>query len=159
MKRLIIASLFATFVFNSCGSSRHETLQTGKKNTEHEMIKNPPPGPAPGTCKIIATVETIDRMLKGTGDNDPCSKAPCSATIRIDSVLGYGSAFPKPLLVGQLLRVRFAHTLNPTKEMWPDVKPSLPGLRIKDTFEAIVTGSMTMGNSEPSFTIYGYEKK
>jgi hypothetical protein len=159
MKPITIAVLFASLLFNSCGSSKQEKMQSEEKKSESEMIKNPPPGPAPGTCRIIATVETIDRTLKGTSEKDPCGKAPCMATIKIDSVLGYGSAFPKPFAAGQKVKVTFAQTLNPTKDVWPDIQPPLPGLRVNDRFEATIGSAMVVGTSEPAFTIHSYEKK
>jgi hypothetical protein len=163
MKYLPIAfALFlAVFFVSSCGTSKQEGSRTEEvKAAKERMIMNTPPPPiAPGTCKVVAIVELIDKTLIGMSANDPCSKAPCSATVKIDSILGYGSAFPKPLVVGQSLRVRFAHTLSPTKEMFPDIKPALPGLRATEKFEALISGSETVGNSEPSYTIYAYEKK
>ena len=120
------------------------------------MIKNPPPGPAPGTCRVLAMVEAIDRTLKGTSEKDPCGKAPCMATIKIDSVLGYGSAFPAVLAPGMRLSVKFAHTLNPTKDVWPDILPPLPGLRVGVKFEALVSGQAAMGKTDPDYTIYRY---
>jgi hypothetical protein len=154
------ALVLALFLLSSCGTSKQESshAEEAKAAKERMTIDIPPPLP-PGNCKVIATVELIDKTVKGTSANDPCSKAPCSATVRIDSILGYGSAFPKPLAAGQTLQVKFAHTLNPTKEMFPDIQPALPGLRVKDTFEAFISASVTMGSSEPVYTIYSYEKK
>jgi hypothetical protein len=159
MKPITIAILFASLLFNSCGSSKQEKMQSEEKKSESEMIKNPPPGPAPGTCRIIATVETIDRTLKGTSDKDPCGKAPCMATIKIDSVLGYGSAFPSVLTSGKKLTVRFAHTLNPTKDVWPEIQPPLPGLRVGYKFEAVLSAAAAMGKNDPEYSIARYEVK
>jgi hypothetical protein len=152
--------VLALCLFSSCGTSKQENSHTEAIKVAKENMRNdaPPPLP-PGNCKVIATVESIDKALKGTGANDPCSKAPCSATVRIDSILGYGSAFPKPLVAGQIIQVTFANTLNPTKEMFPDIEPSLPGLRVKDTFAALISGSVAMASTEPSYAIYSYEKK
>jgi hypothetical protein len=108
---------------------------------------------------VIATIKSIDATLRGAKDNDPCVKAPCTATIKIESILGYGPAFPALLIPSQEIVVTFAFTLNATGEMLPDVKPALPGLSVGSTFEALVSGAPVMGKSEPSFTIYGYDKK
>lgn len=123
------------------------------------MIKNPPPGPAPNTCRVVATIEAIDRTLKGTSEKDPCGKAPCMATIRIDSVLGCGSAFPAVLQSGKKLTVRFAHTLNPTKDVWPEIQPPLPGLRVGYKFEAALSAAEALGKNEPEYSIARYEVK
>ncbi len=119
------------------------------------------PGPTipPNNCKVIATVEAIDRTLKGANEKDPCGKAPCMATVRIDSVLGFGSAFPSTMTAGKKIQVKFALTLSSTKEMLPEVTPALPGLSVGSKFEALINGSIEMGKTEPLFTIYGYAKK
>src|SRR5512135_3353036 len=49
---------------------------------------------SPGHCRIIGTVIFIDTALASSG---PCSKAPCRTIVRVDSVLGYGSAFGNPV--------------------------------------------------------------
>ncbi len=119
------------------------------------------PGPSvpPGNSRIAATVVSIDNALKGTGEKDPCGKAPCIATVRIDSVLGYGSAFPKTFGAGQTISIKFANTLRPTAKDYPDVKPALPGLNVGSRFVALVSGEMEVGKTEPAYVIYGYEKK
>jgi hypothetical protein len=91
-------------------------------------------------------------------DNDPCSKGPCSATVTINTVLGYGSSFGKGFVSGQRVRVRFAQTLSPTKDLFPDIQPALPGLHTKDTFEAFIISSQAMGSQEPTYEIYSYRR-
>jgi hypothetical protein len=159
MKPTIVAVLLASLLFNSCGTSKQEQMQSEEKKSELEKMKNPLPAFAPGTCKVVATIEVIDKALKGTSEKDPCSKAPCMATINVDSVLGYGSAFPTVLAQGKKLRVKFMHTLNPTKDVWPEIQPPLPGLRAGHKFEAVITGSAAMGKQEPDYTIYRYDLK
>lgn len=162
MKQVLSLSalILTLFILPSCGASKQESshseqIQAAK---EKKIINIPPPIP-PNNCKVIATVETIDQTLKGTGEKDPCSKAPCLATVRIDSVLGFGSAFPSTMSAGKKIQVKFALTLSSTKEMLPEVTPALPGLSAGSRFEALINGSIEMGRTEPLFTIYGYEKK
>lgn len=155
-----LASFMSGFLLVSCGTSNHEgrhseQIETVKERTGMDI----PPTIPPNNCRVIATVELIDKRLTGANVNDPCGKAPCIATVRIDSVIGYGSAFPKLLSAGQKLVVKFAHTLSETKQDFPEVKPPLPGLDVGSQFEALVNGSIVMGASEPVFTIYGYERK
>lgn len=153
--------LFVGIILVSCKSSytekqQEEAIETGKKENIAMDIPKPIP---PNHCKVIATIEFIDQTMKGMNEKDPCGKAPCMATVRIDSILGYGSAFGYPLSPGQNILARFAHTLNPTSETQPDVKPALPGLSVGSTFEALVNASPVMGKSDPSYSIYGYSKK
>ena len=87
------------------------------------------------------------------------AKRPARQQSRFESILGYGSAFPTPLAPSQKIVVKFAFTLNATREILPDVKPALPGLSIGSKFEGLVSAASVMGKPEPSFTIYGYNKK
>ncbi len=159
LARMGLAPVGLAIILLACGTSKQEKVQGEQTAKEKLVINPPPPGPAPGTCKIVATVETIDKTLKGTSEKDPCGKAPCMATIKIDSVLGYGSAFPTVLGLGKRLTVRFAHSLNPTKDVWPEIQPPLPGLRVGAKFEALINGASLMGKTEPEFTIYSYVTK
>lgn len=144
----------------SCATSKQDSSHAELiESAKQKIAMDIPPPIAPNTCKVVATVEAIDKMLKGTNEKDPCGKAPCTATIRIDSVIGYGSAFPKTFSAGGRLQARFAFTLSATKETMPDVKPALPGLRVGSKFTAAINASVAMGNSEPSYTIYSYEVK
>ena len=154
--------MLSCLMFNSCGSSKHDASREEQIHAAKEKmneLKNPPPSPAPNTCQIIAVVEAIDKTLRGSSEKDPCGRAPCMATIMIDSVLAYGPAFPKVLNVGDRIQVTFAHTLNPTKDVWPEIQPPLPGLRMGSRFAATLRGSATMGSNSPSFTVYRYERK
>ncbi len=132
-----------------------EQIETAK---ERIALSIPPTIP-PNNCRVIATVESVDKRLSGANANDPCGKAPCIAIVRIDTVIGYGAAFPKLLSAGQKLIVKFAHTLGQTKQIMPEVEPPLSGLDVGSQFEALVNGSLAMGSSDPTFTVYGYVKK
>lgn len=143
-----------------CGASKQDGGRAEEiRAAKERMVMDPAPTIPPNNCKVIATVEAIDRTLKGANEKDPCGKAPCMATVRIDSVLGFGSAFPSTMSAGKKIQVKFALTLSSTKEMLPEVTPALPGLSVGSTFEALINGSIEMGKTEPLFTIYGYTKK
>ncbi len=154
-------SLFAlalAIILLACGTSKQEKIQ-GEQTEKEKLVMNAPPPISPNHCKVVATVDSIDRKLRGTSAKDPCSKAPCVAMVKIDSVLGYGSAFPKALAPGMKLNVKFAHSINPTKDVWPEIQPPLPGLRVGAKFEALINGTSVMGKTEPEFTIYSYVTK
>lgn len=153
--RVPVLPIILFLIAASCGSSKQEQGQT-KRSEWSVPARHTPDTIAPNACRIIATILEVDSSLKGTSEKDPCSKAPCRATVRVDSVLGYGSAFPKPLGEGAVLRVRFLLTLAATDELLPDIKPPLPGLQRGERFRADLTAMPMMGSSEPSYTIQIY---
>ncbi|MEO8166776.1 MAG: hypothetical protein ABI623_00925 [bacterium] len=143
-----------------CGASkqdsgRAEEIQAAKER----MTMDPGPTIPPGNCKVSATIVSISSTMKGSSEQDPCGTAPCIATVRIDNVLGYGSAFPKTFSAGETITMKFANTLLPTEKNYPNVKPALPGLSVGSKFMALVNGQMMMGQTEPVYMVYGYEKK
>lgn len=144
----------------SCGTSKEEKHHPDEtRGANEQIVRSAPTSIPPNHCRVMATIESIEATLEGANEKDPCGNMPCLATVKIDSIVGYGSAFPKPLAAGQTLRVRFAFTLNATKDMLPDVKPALPGLSVGSRFEALIGGNLAMGKAEPVFTIYHYEKQ
>lgn len=154
LARLAIISTVVSVISLSCSTSKQE--QSASRQGQEEALA--PPSPlAPNTCRLIGTIVEIDAKLAGTDPKDPCSKAPCFAVVRIDSVVGYGSAFPTSLGVGATMRTRFAHTLAATKDVLPEVSPALPGLHAGSRIKADVSATTALGSKEPSFTIYAYE--
>ena len=143
-----------------CGASKPDSGRAAEIQAAKErMAMDPGPGIPPGNAKIVATIVSINTTMKGTGGKDPCGTSPCIATVRIDSVLGYGSAFPKTFSAGETITMKFANTLRPTAKDFPDVKPALPGLSVGSKFVALVNGQMTMGQTDPAYVVYGYEKR
>jgi hypothetical protein len=154
LARLIVIATFVSIIALSCSASKQE--QSASAQGKGKALT--PPSPlAPNTCRLIGTIVEIEPKLADADPKDPCSKAPCFAVVRIDSVVGYGSAFPTSLGVGATMRTRFAHTLGATKDLLPEVSPPLPGLHAGSRFKADVSATTTLGSKEPSFTIYVYE--
>lgn len=152
--------LLSGMLLISCGTSKEERGHSDDSQVAKErMVIRPSVPIPPNTCRVIASIQSIEQMFDGANDQDPCGKAPCLATVRIDSVLGFGSAFPSSIFAGKIIQVKFALTLNPTKEILPEVTPALPGLSVGSRFEALINASMAMGKTEPVLTIYGYEKQ
>lgn len=94
----------------------------------------------PNACRVRSTIVAIDTVLRGVSASDPCAKFPCKATVRIDEVVGYGSAFDRTLSAGQTVTLTFAYTLAPTRLAYPDMKPELPGLEVGSSFTADIEG-------------------
>ena len=112
----------------------------------------------PGYCRIIGTLVSVDSTLEQMG---PCSKAPCRGVVRVDSILGYGSAFGGPLAVKQQIDVQFTFTLAATTEdLFPTMTERLPGLHIGDRFETDVESRNEPGmRMRPvSYVIQQYRK-
>ncbi len=115
----------------------------------------------PGYCRIKGTIFRIDSTLD-TNDNSPCSKAPCIALVRVDSVLGYGAGFGS-INTGAEINLKFAFTLGPTtKELFPNLSDRLPGLDLSSSFIADIKRINSINNTgaenKKIFLVYGYTK-
>ncbi len=154
---LILVSIGAT----GCSGSRVSLRPKG------EQERNGPGEPdrtiqiSPGHCRIVGTIVSIDSVLDKDVPRDPCSIEPCNANVRVDSVIGYGNAFP-PLSPGNIIEVHFYFTLAPTtKDLFPDLTEFLPGLQAGSTFtgdiDAIPRPKQSAGSK--IYGIYGYRKE
>lgn len=140
----------------SCRPSKVDKSNTGDSSKPRvpTVGENIPPN----SCRVVATVLSIDPILKSRNEKDPCSKAPCRVLVRVDSILGYGAAFAKPLAVGDTLSVTFAFTVAATKEILPSLSQSYPGVAKGTIFLADILGQQGL-NDEVSYLIYGYTVK
>lgn len=148
----------ATLLAVSCSSSRNEGTGGETAGKEKSLITEDQRIP-PNHCRMVGTVIAIKPSLEGRTATDPCGKAPCIATVRIDSVLGYGSAFGTTLSSGKEITIRFTHTLSPTKELLPEVNPPLPGLSVGSQFQADVRTSEVLGGTQMMFSVDGYRAR
>ncbi len=114
-----------------------------------------------GECRIDAEVIKIDSTLLGDGSNDPCSKAPCIAWIKVKNIIGYGAG-TATVKKGDTLKTKFAFTLNPTtKETFPTLKEQLPGLSEGSSFRAdiqLLPSDPSSMKKEKLYLVYGYKK-
>jgi hypothetical protein len=132
-------------------ASRRDTTATFPGPPQQQ---NPLP---PNTCRVRSTVVAIDTSFTDASSSDPCAKFPCKATVRIDEVVGYGSAFDRTLSAGQTVTVTFAYTLVPTRLTYPDMKPGLPGLEVGSSFIADVEGgAVGIGDTAPWIRVKMY---
>ena len=158
MKRLpVIFSFLALILFLVSCSSTKEMADQNQKNAPQSAG----PGVAPDHCRIVGTVVKVE--TSGSSDaTDPCSKAPCLATVRVEQILGYGSGFARTLHKDEEIKVRFSLTLSPTKEILPEVVPPLPGLSVGSRFQADITGGrvpMMAGQGAPPYVTDLYQVK
>ncbi|MCS6989205.1 MAG: hypothetical protein NZM06_06760 [Chloroherpetonaceae bacterium] len=145
MKHLSLVAL--ALCLSACGSS---------KQAEPPLAKLPAQIP-PSHCRIIGTIVSID-PTRSTNPQDPCSKAPCKAKVKITRVLGYGSGFSATLAEGKEVEMTFAFTLAPTtKDLFPNLVARYKGLKEGDSFQADVQSSLKLGDDKPSLTVMAYE--
>lgn len=159
MNRLTVILLFAVAAtLMSCRSSKENTRETA--DTVRSMPAQPGPGIPPSHCRITGTVLSIDQRRMG-GADDPCSKAPCLATIKVDEILGYGSGFTEILGQGKEIKVRFRYTLAPSESLFPNMVPALPGLAVGGKFQTdlLMLGPSLAGSDESGFIVEQYQRK
>ena len=114
----------------------------------------------PDHCRVTMTVLSIDPTLGSSKPDDPCAKAPCNASVRIDEVIGYGAAFPTPLAAGDVVDVHFAFTTGPTKSIFPELTLPFPGVEKGTQLTADLRAEAARRGSEEGkqkFTIFGYQ--
>lgn len=143
----------------SCSSARDENKKENSTG-DREFVSLPGAPIPPNTCRLIGTIVAVDSTLQPAKAGDPCSKVPCVATIRVDSLIGYGPAFARPLVSGDQIRARFAFTLRPSREQFPEMTESYPGLGPGSHFLVDVRSEPTPAMASPGgvvFVVYGYE--
>lgn len=137
--------LLLGLLFSDCGGAALDASKLG------------PVGP--GQARILGTVVAVD-TVRSARPADPCAQAPCYASVRVDSVFGYGSAFARPLSAGEAVRVRFGYTLGATEAVMPTLTPSYPGLAAGEAFLADVHAQAvpapSPGGASAAFVVYGY---
>jgi hypothetical protein len=131
-----------------------DTGEMSEKGTSAKSSKSGPgqsipasmlPEPiAPGQARVQLKVVAVLPALAPAGSG-PCSQKPCTATVRVERLLGYGSAFQGDLREGQTLQVSFPMTLGPTGGQ--------PAVKKGDLLQAEVQGGL-LGAS--GFTVQKY---
>jgi|GEM_PF-6157833 len=154
----------------ACSASRSEksdadtvkapaTLEAKQGNMDSLRARR---GQSPNSFRVLATVVSIDPVGSGaphSGSGGPCAKVPCVATVRVDSVISDGMGSAVPLSIGESVKVRFAYTLSPTREVLPNLKQQLPGLSVGSRFEADMVRPMARADrpaTDRSGTSPGY---
>lgn len=155
--------IFFVVIALLCGScsSEHSAMSQAVINP----VKNSIP---PGSCRISGTIIGIDSTLDLSDPAQPCAKVPCNADVRIDSVLGYGSAFGTPVVQGKEYKMHFVFTLSPTsKELFPLMNTAYPGLHTGSSFIADIKRQDSGRTPDvrhatqsvvPVFVIYSYSR-
>jgi hypothetical protein len=162
--RVLILVLLCCSVV-SCGLKNHRTAglkedgaaQDSTVNWDSGIIGTPIP---PNHCRIIGVVAAVEDIAASASAPEQCSQAPCWAIIRVESVLGYGSAFGSPLTHGSEILVHFPFTLMPTKEIFPQLDTQFPGLSAGSRFLADLEAQYRPGTGSDTtvkYVVYGYQ--
>lgn len=125
MKATFSVLILISIILMGCSSSKTQIQSDGLNSKSI----------SPGEIRAVAQVIQIDTTLSG-GPSDPCSKAPCTAWIKLEKIIGYGAG-SSTLNTGDTLKTKFAFTLAPAnRENFPGLKTSLPGLKVGSSFQA-----------------------
>jgi len=151
----IAVSLILGVVCGSCSSSKSDEETSDRKVvTRPEAFTDPVPA---NQCRIVATVLEVHGPRRDAGQDELCSRFPCAASVRVDSILGYGSGFQGALGPGQTIDIDFLYTLAPSSEALPESQFSLPGLSAGDRFQADITsGQETLDRDPKRFSVALY---
>lgn len=160
LQRLSIFLVLVVIILG-CRSTQQESMRRDDGQQEQKKPADPGPGIPPNHARIVGTIVSMTSFSSANAD-DPCSKAPCIAVVKIESIEGFGSGFTEPVGPGKEVRVRFRYTLAPTKDLFPEMSPPMPGLKNGSRFKAdlMMTGVSIAG--EPlvkTFSVDRYEAK
>lgn len=86
----------------------------------------------------------------------PCSKAPCVAEVKVESISNKGKLFRLDNM-DEIIKVNFSYTLSPTETIFPSMQKHYPGLVMKDQFEAKIQSRISL-NDVITYTIRDYTK-
>lgn len=150
LRKTVLFSFLLLLPLGVISLSCSKDVSKTPKLTEPNKI---PPGHAEVTGEIIE----IEPIVKSSNKNDPCSKAPCVAKIKVESV-SYGVGFPT-LNKKYNIRIKFYFTLMPTtKDMFPNMDEFYPGLKAGDRFKALMGFVSTIDSDNLEYFVYGYSK-
>ena len=141
--------MLGNFSYSINSRGQGNTTYNNKVNTSNYYVIEP--------GKSLVGAEIIEILpAKKKRSQKLCNKFPCKAIVRINKVLGYGSSFPVIFGKGMKIKVFFAHSLEPSKKVLPNLKYDLPGLLIGDKFKAKIEAIEKMGGSI-KYIVYYYE--
>ncbi len=156
-----ISLLSCRTAYQSKNSQRNSGAES-KNGSPGDRIVLPGPGVPPSKCRIVGTIAAIDSTSRSIKADDPCSRIPCRASVRVDSVMGYGQGFPTAFSRSEEISVKFVFTLSPTRELFPNMSEFYPGLHVGSSFVADVEGStapMKDASDAHEFVVYGYRRQ
>jgi len=160
MKKFLISLvvLISLLVLFSCKSTQQKKEQVSSgKPQKASSLKIGAHDIPPGQCRIIGTIVSIAEIQQTGNADSPCSQAPCQAIVRVDSVLGYGQGFIRPLSKSKEVQITFKFTLSPTEDLFKNMTKIYPGLEVGSKFKATVEAQQLLGNKSFKYSISEYE--
>jgi len=150
----IIVSISIVFSIFSCSNNRYLPDEESLSKNELKIPR--------GSLFISGTILSIEKDKLSKDLNSPCSKVPCWALIKVDSIFGSGKQSPS-LQLNDSVKVHFIFTLSKTTDdLIPNLSRKLPGLNESDKFKgnikvlASYSGKNNFGKN--SYSIDFYEK-
>jgi len=104
--------------------------------------------------KVVKTWLDADRF---EGDDHPCDTHPCEAEIELMAVTQIGSDFHGQFEAGDVLKVHFDFTLDPTKDLFPELNTHFDGLSIGEFFKSTLNTPYTSDHPD-QYRVGEYEK-
>lgn len=110
---------------------------------------------SPGSLLIIGTVMEIDSSTDTSNPDSPCGKVPCNTVVKIDSVLGYGAAFGKPLVPQRDINLKFMFTTGMTSsDLFPNINENFPGVKVGSKFRGSIQEIKNAVNKSSDLRLY-----
>jgi hypothetical protein len=147
----LIITLPILFLFFSCSSKEAtDSTITGDKPVNRLPAVSPIP---PNHARISAEVISIHVEMDENNPDTPCGKIPCSATLKVNQILGYGPS-TEPIIPGAEIAAWFSFTTGPTDEyLFPGLSKHLTGVKEGDSLIALIRFSA----SRAAYVINDYQ--
>lgn len=146
---VLISIVFSVF---SCSNNRYIPDEDSLSKSELNIPR--------GALYISGTILSIAKDKLSKDLNSPCSKVPCWASVKIDSIFGSGKQSPS-LQLNDSIKVHFVFTLSKTTDdLVPNLSRKLPGLKVNDRFKgnikvlASYSGKNNIGKNSYSIDFY-----
>jgi len=104
--------------------------------------------------KVVKTWLDADRF---EGDGHPCDTHPCEAEIELMAVTQIGSDFHGQFEAGDVIKVHFDFTLDPTKDLFPELNTHFDGLTTGEFFKATLNTPYASDHPD-QYRVGEYEK-
>lgn len=148
--RLTTFFFIATLLICACKSPQNVVSETSTAPVK--QIESTVPMPyGQENFRLEATVVAID-PTRTNDSGSVCSKAPCFAYFKIESVEEGGPMDWK----GGICKARFAYSLADSWKVLPELKHRYPGLKVEDRFSAKVKIE-NMGTEQWKLVVYHYD--
>lgn len=115
----------------------------------------------PNACRINGTILMVEKSFESSG---PCVNHHCTAQVLVNNIVSSGFSFNHPFAQTDTIKIKFEFTLDETtKDMFPNLTKSFPGLIVGDSFvgdvESIETIKFNNKGTDPfSYRVFNYDK-